>query len=48
MAARIVGAGGEVDLKIYPESRHGFTNRNNGMARAAWHDIEQWLAARFS
>ncbi|SFR06122.1 Acetyl esterase/lipase [Lentzea waywayandensis] len=43
MAARVVGAGGEVDLKVYPESRHGFTNRDNGMARAAWHDIEQWL-----
>lgn len=48
MAARIVGAGGEVDLKVYPESRHGFTNRDNGMARAAWHDIERWLGERLN
>lgn len=48
MAARILGAGGEVDLRIYPESRHGFTNRGNGMARAAWHDIERWLVGRLS
>ncbi|SMC92039.1 alpha/beta hydrolase [Lentzea albidocapillata] len=45
MAAR-VAAVGEVDLRVYPESRHGFTNRDTTIARTARHDIEQWIAAR--
>ncbi|MET9231594.1 alpha/beta hydrolase fold domain-containing protein [Lentzea sp. NPDC003310] len=48
LAAGVVAAGGEVEVKVYPESPHGFTNRDNGMARAAWRDIERWLAARLS
>ncbi|MGJ6965862.1 alpha/beta hydrolase [Streptosporangium sp. G11] len=48
MAARVSAAGGEVDLRIYPESPHGFTSRSTGMARAALRDIECWLAGRFS
>ncbi|MEV4246678.1 alpha/beta hydrolase fold domain-containing protein [Streptosporangium canum] len=48
MAARVSAAGGEVDLRIYPESPHGFTSRSTGMAKAALHDIECWLAGRFS
>ncbi|MDX3661474.1 alpha/beta hydrolase [Streptomyces sp. ID05-26A] len=48
MAARVVAAGGEVDLEVYPESRHGFTNRDTEMARVAWRDIERWLTACFS
>ncbi|GJF35131.1 esterase [Kitasatospora sp. NE20-6] len=48
MAARVSAAGGEVDLRIYPEAPHGFTSRPTGMARAALHDIERWLADRFS
>ncbi|MCX2951690.1 alpha/beta hydrolase [Lentzea sp. NEAU-D7] len=47
MAAR-VAAVGEVDLKVYPESLHGFTNRDTRMAQAARDDIARWLAARFS
>ncbi|MFD9698846.1 alpha/beta hydrolase [Lentzea sp. NPDC059081] len=47
MAAR-VAAVGEVDLKVYPESQHGFTNRDTGMARAARRDIERWLTERLS
>lgn len=47
MAAR-VAAVGEVDLRVYPESPHGFTNRDTTIARTARNDIEQWLAARFS
>ncbi|SER15028.1 Acetyl esterase/lipase [Lentzea xinjiangensis] len=47
MAAR-AAAVGEVDLRVYPESRHGFTNRDTGMARAARHDVERWLADRLS
>ncbi|GHE26026.1 hypothetical protein GCM10017673_29530 [Streptosporangium violaceochromogenes] len=48
MAARVSAAGGDVDLRIYPESPHGFTSRSTGMAGAALYDIECWLAGRFS
>ncbi|MFD5825911.1 alpha/beta hydrolase [Lentzea sp. NPDC060358] len=47
MAARLAVAG-EVELKVYPESLHGFTNRDNEIARAARRDIERWLAERLS
>ncbi|HEX8867740.1 MAG TPA: alpha/beta hydrolase [Lentzea sp.] len=43
MAARVRAAGGEVDLRIYPEAPHAFTNRDTGTARAARHDIECWI-----
>jgi acetyl esterase len=48
MAARLSAAGGEVDLRIYPESPHGFTGHPTGMARAALNDGESWLAERFA
>jgi acetyl esterase/lipase len=48
MAARLAAAGGEVDLRIYPESPHGFTSYPTAMARAALKDIESWLAERFA
>ena len=48
MAARLSAAGGEVDLRIYPESPHGFTGHPTGMARAALNDRESWLAQRFA
>lgn len=44
MAARVWAAGGSADLRVYPESQHGFTNRSTGMAKAARQDIERWLA----
>ncbi|HUQ56048.1 alpha/beta hydrolase [Lentzea sp.] len=47
MAAR-VAAVGEVELKVYPESQHGFTHRDTAMARAARQDIENWLKDRLS
>ncbi|WP_394618186.1 alpha/beta hydrolase [Lentzea sp. JNUCC 0626] len=48
LAARVLSAGGEVDLKVYPESRHGFTRRDTAMAAAAREDVERWLAAFLS
>jgi acetyl esterase len=48
MAMRLAAAGAEVDLRVYPESGHGFLGLPIEMARAANEDIESWLAARFT
>jgi acetyl esterase len=47
MAGRLSAAGGEVDLRVYPESPHGFLSFPIAMAAVANEDIESWLAARF-
>lgn len=47
MATRLSAAGGEVDVRVYPESPHGFTLHPTAMARTALNDIESWLAERF-
>jgi acetyl esterase len=44
MAARLSGAGGEVDVRVFPESTHGFTSSPTKMADAAWDVIESWVA----
>jgi acetyl esterase len=46
-AARLSAAGGEVDVRVYPESPHGFTSFPTAMANAAMTDVESWLADRF-
>jgi acetyl esterase/lipase len=46
MAARLSAAGGEVDVRVYPESPHGFTSSATAMARTAVNEIESWLAGR--
>jgi acetyl esterase/lipase len=48
MAARLSAAGGEVDLRVYPESPHGFTGHPTGMARAALRHRDSWLAERLA
>jgi acetyl esterase len=48
MAARLSAAGGEVDLRIYPEAPHGFSGHPTGMARAALNDRDSWLAERIT
>jgi acetyl esterase len=48
MAARLSAAGGDVDLRIYPESPHGFTGHPTSMAAAALNDQESWLAERLT
>jgi acetyl esterase len=44
MAARLSAAGNEVDLRVFPESPHGFTSFPTAMATAALDSIESWLA----
>jgi acetyl esterase/lipase len=46
MAARLSAAGGQVDVRVYPESPHGFTSFPTAMGAAAVRDIESWLADR--
>jgi acetyl esterase/lipase len=48
MAMRLSAAGGEADLRVFPESPHGFTSFPIAMGTAAWEDIEGWLAERFA
>ncbi|HEX4496277.1 MAG TPA: alpha/beta hydrolase, partial [Thermoanaerobaculia bacterium] len=48
MAMRLSAAGGEVDLRVYPESPHGFLGFPTAMAGAAWEDIEGWLDERLA
>jgi acetyl esterase len=47
MAAWLSAAGVEVDVRVYPESPHGFTLHPTAMASAALEGIESWLADRF-
>lgn len=42
MAARLSAAGGAVDLRVFPESPHGFTSHPTPMADAAWRAIASW------
>jgi acetyl esterase len=48
MAARLSAAGVDVDLRIYPESPHGFTGHPTPMARAASAHIDAWLSGRLN
>lgn len=48
MAARLSAAGGQVDLRVYPESPHGFTSFPTAMAAAAVRDMDSWLGDRLA
>ena len=43
MAARLLVAGVEVDLRVYPASPHAFTGHATSMAKAALETIDEWL-----
>ncbi|MDV6979287.1 alpha/beta hydrolase [Mycobacterium intracellulare] len=43
MAARLSAAGVSVDLCVYPESPHGFTNHDTSMAQTARHHMHSWI-----
>lgn len=44
MAARLSAAGNDVDLRVFPQSMHGFTSHPTSMATTALAGIESWLA----
>jgi acetyl esterase len=46
MAARLVAAGIDVDLRVYPASPHAFTGHATSMAQAAQATIGEWLRDR--
>ncbi|NLU83807.1 alpha/beta hydrolase [Rhodococcus sp. HNM0569] len=46
MAARLVAADVDVDLRVYPASPHAFTAHPTPMAAAALDSIAEWLRAR--
>lgn len=46
MATRLSAAGVDIDLRIYPDSPHGFTGHPTLMAQAAHEDMNTWLTAR--
>ncbi|WP_280416987.1 alpha/beta hydrolase [Nocardia carnea] len=43
MAARLSASGADIDLRVYPDSPHGFTGHPTPMAQAALDDIHTWL-----
>jgi len=46
MAVRLSAAGNDIDLRIYPESPHGFTSLPTAMAAAALKGMEAWMGER--
>jgi acetyl esterase/lipase len=48
MASRLLAAGVEVDLRVYPASPHAFTGHATSMAQAALDGIDEWLRTRLA
>ncbi|GAA4481021.1 alpha/beta hydrolase [Microbacterium panaciterrae] len=46
LAAHLVAARVDVDLRVYPAAPHAFTGHDAPMARAALDDIDEWIAER--
>ncbi|KUH39777.1 MULTISPECIES: alpha/beta hydrolase [Streptomyces] len=48
LAGRLSAAGNDVELRIYPESPHGFTGHPTALARTALGDVDSWLRDRIT
>ncbi|MFF3554218.1 alpha/beta hydrolase [Streptomyces tsukubensis] len=48
LAGGLSAAGNDVDLRVYPDSPHGFTGHPTAMARTALSGIESWLQDRIA
>jgi acetyl esterase/lipase len=48
MAARLSASGADVDLRVYPDSPHGFTGHPTRLAQAALDDIHTWLGGHLN
>lgn len=48
MAARLATAGNDVDLRVFPESVHGFTGFPTAMAAAAEEQTNRWIDDRLN
>jgi acetyl esterase/lipase len=48
ISSRLFAAGNDVDVRIYPESPHGFTGHPPALATAALEGINSWLLDRIT
>lgn len=48
LAGRLAAAGNDRELRIYPESPHGFTGHCTALAGTALRGIDSWLLDRFA